>query len=172
MARAAKFDSLREASTIPPNANPLMNMRMRSEQILRNGGWKEAEIAILLDANTTADKATIAETSAAIQSLMEGKIPPINYNATAYFMQKILDFLKTHQGDKQIAKHYQKFIDYIMAHEQIASENERRRAQKDMSQGNQPAQAEMAPTAPSMPQQMPPEMAQQPEEQQNSPINA
>lgn len=137
--RQAKMEALEAAAAIPPNANPFMNMRARSEHLLRNGGWKEAEISLLLDPNTNADKATVAETSAAIQLLMTGKVPPINYNATGYFMQKILDFVKTHQADPQIKKHYKKFLEYIMSHEQIAADNEKRRAQQDVQDAQRSA---------------------------------
>ena len=162
-----KMNALNEASQLPQNPNPTVNQRLRAEYILRNGGWKPAEIALLLDPTTNADKTTIAETSAAIQDLMMGRVPPINYNATAFFMQRILDFVKTHQGDKVVAKNYQRFIDYIMRHKDIAAENEKRRAQKDtqMAQGEAPGGASLPPATPpsAAPGSAPPMQAPQPE---------
>lgn len=160
-----KMEALTEAAQLPANPNPSINQRLRAEYILRNGGWKEYEIALLLDPTTQADKTTIAETSAAIQDLMMGRIPPINYNATAFFMQRILDFVKTHQGDKVVAKNYQRFIDYIMKHKDIAADNEKRRAQKDFQMQNGGAGGPQAGSAPQMasgapmgaPGQMPPQ---------------
>lgn len=172
--REAKMSALQEASQLPPSPNPNINMRLRAEYILRNGGWKDAEIALLLDPSSQADKKTIAETSEAIQSLMLGKVPPINYNATSYFMQRILDFVKTNQGDPKIKKNYQKFLDYILSHEQIAVDNEKRRAQKDSAMVQSPDVQGQTPGAPGMtpiptqmtPQQMPQPMAQPATQQQ------
>lgn len=114
----------------PPNPN--INSKMADEYILRDvGGYTEAEIALLLDPQSHADKRTIAETSAAIQMMMRGKMPKINYDATAYFLQHILDFVKTHQDDKMIQKNFKMFMQYIQQHQQIAIDNEKRRAQQD-----------------------------------------
>jgi hypothetical protein len=159
-AQAAKMNALLTVRNNPP-VNPGVNTRAADEAILRNGSWSEAEIALILDPNTQADKNTIAETSAAIQDLMEGRMPGKNYNATAYFMQKIYDFAITHQDDKKVSKNFDKFMDYVMEHEQIAMENEARRAKKDamtMNAGqvpNQPGAAASAPTAPVAPNPVP-----------------
>lgn len=133
MAKANKEKALTLISTIPPNANPGVNFRMRDEYILRDvGRFTEAEVALLLDPSTQADKTTISETSAAIQDLMMGRMPEINYNATAYFLQKIKDFVQSHQGDPKIKKNFQKFMNYIQQHVEIASNNEILRAKKQV----------------------------------------
>lgn len=114
-----------------PAGNPGINGRLSDEMILREGGWDELEISLLLDPKSHADKTTIAETSAAIQEIMQGRTPKKNYNATAYFLQTILDFVKTHQDDPKIAKKLDVFLAYIEMHEPIAAENEARRAMND-----------------------------------------
>jgi len=126
--------------------NPSINARLHDEYVLRDiGDYSEAEIGLLLDPNTQADKTTIAETSAAIQEIMRGKVPPMNYNATAYFLQVILDFVKTHQDDPKVAKRYKEFLAYIQKHETIATENEARRAHKDAKAQNMTMAGAMPP---------------------------
>lgn len=104
---------------------------MIDEFILRDGGLSETDIALILDPKSNADKTTIAETSQAIQDIMQGRVPKVNYNATAYFLQSLLDFVKTHQDDKIIKKKLNEFLAYIEKHEPIATENEQRRAKND-----------------------------------------
>lgn len=130
MAKANKINSLNAAGNRQP-LNPNVNYRMLEEYNFRDvGQFTEAEIALLLDTNSTADKKTIAETSAAIQDLMMGRIPPINYNASGYFMQRLLDFVETQQGDPKVAKNKERFYDYILKHKDIAARNEERMAEK------------------------------------------
>lgn len=93
--------------------------------------WTEAEIALILDPKSSADKNVLSETSAAIQDIMRGKMPKKNWNATGFYLETILDFVKTHQDDVKVQKHMQEFMDYIAAHEQIAADNEARRAHND-----------------------------------------
>jgi hypothetical protein len=111
--------------------NPDANYRMIDEYDLRQAGFDEGEIALILDPQSHADKKTIAETSAAIQDIMMGRTPKKNYNATAYFMQSILDFVKTNQGDKKIANKMPVFMKYLEEHAPIAADNEARRAKQD-----------------------------------------
>lgn len=157
--------------------NPGVNYRMIDEEELRNGGFTESEIVMILDPNSNADKRTISETSAAIQELMQGRIPAVNYNATGYFLQKLLDFVKTHRKDpdkprsKGIdAKKEALFMQYIEKHYTIAAENEERRAKKDaiamkagtpVAPGTPPggSEAPVAPTVPTAPPMTPPSPA-------------
>jgi len=111
--------------------NQNVNGKMVDEMILRDAGYNEIEIALLLDPKSQADKNTVAETSAAIQDIMQGRVPKKNYNATAYFLQTILDFVKTHQDDKKIANKMDVFMKYLEDHTQIAIDNETRRAKRD-----------------------------------------
>jgi hypothetical protein len=133
---------------------------MANEMILRDvGGYSEAEIALLLDPQTHADKRTMAETSATIQDIMMGRTPRMNYNATAYFMQMVLDFVTTHQDDPKIQKKLPEFMAYLEKHQPIALQNEQRRAKTDaramgappaapgnpMGAGGQPANTNVQP---------------------------
>ena len=112
------------------------NLKIVNEHKLRQGGWSEAEIALILDPTSDTNKEVIAKTSEIIQLLMNGRIPPIYYGADAYFMNKLYDFIYTHQGDPKVKKNFQKFIAYWQSHTEIAKQNEGRRAQKDiMAQG-------------------------------------
>jgi len=101
---------------------------------------------------------------------MQGKMPKTNYNASGYFLQRIVDFVKTHLDDKKVVKNLPQFEAYVQQHMEIAAENEQRRAQQDIGQaqrqgmisnmaqglptgapaGGQPAPAPSA--APQMPQ--------------------
>lgn len=128
--KANKTRSLNDAAARQP-LNPNVNYRMIEEYNFRDvGEFSEAEIALLLDTNSTVDKKTIAETSAAIQDLMMGRTPPINFNAGAYFMSHILEFAQTNQGDPKVKKNYEKFMKYIVSHQEIAARNEARNADK------------------------------------------
>ncbi len=116
--------------TAPPNPN--VNSKKADEFILRDlGKYSEQEIAEIMDPQNTADKEAIAETSAVIQDIMMGRQPKMNYNATGYFLQKILDFVKTHQDDPKVGKKMDSFMAYLQAHSGIAMENEQRRAMID-----------------------------------------
>ncbi len=126
--------------------NPTVNYRMIDELDLREAGFDESEIALILDPQSHADKRTRAETSAAIQDIMMGRVPKKNYNASAYFLQSILDFVKTNQGDKKIAKKLPIFLKYIQDHAPIAADNEKRRAQNDASTMKAQARKQMNPT--------------------------
>lgn len=143
LAKQNRLNALNAVRVLQGQPNPNVNSRMADEYILRDvGGYSEAEIALLLDPQSHADKRTVAETSAAIQDIMMGRMPPKNYNATAYFLETILDFVKTHQDDPKVARKLNTFLQYIQLHEQIAVENEQRRAKKDasmMAQQNNPA---------------------------------
>lgn len=142
LARAAKQEALERVAN-RQHINPDVNYRMIDEHDLREGGWTDAEIALILDPNNKTDQRTIAETSSAIQLLMQGKMPPVNYNATAYFMRRILDFVKTHQDNAKVEKNFSKFMEYIDQHAEIAKENEARRAANDV----RTAQTPVAPAA-------------------------
>lgn len=125
-----KIIALTTVRNTPP-ANPGVNSKLIDEEILRDGGISEQDIARILDPKSNANKTTLAETSAAIQDIMRGDVPPVNYNATSYFLQTLLDFVKTHQDDKKVVKKMDKFMAYIQQHEAIAQENETRRAKND-----------------------------------------
>lgn len=130
MAHQKKINALTLVRNTPP-ANQTVNTRMIDEELLRDGGLEETEISLILDPKSHADKTTLAETSAAIQDIMQGKIPKMNYNASAYFLQTLLDFVKTHQDDTKVKSKLNQFLAYIQKHEPIAAENEQRRAQAD-----------------------------------------
>ena len=152
IAHTKRMNALLSVRNTPP-ANPGVNAKLIDEIILRDADIEEVEIGLILDPNSSASKETIAQTSAAIQEIMKGKTPEINYNATSYFLQTIMDFVKTHQGDKKVAKKFDEFMAYIDKHAQIASDNEVRRAVKDSMGLNfgQPAQ----PAQPNQPGQLP-----------------
>lgn len=141
MKKANKIQALNDAANrMKVPANPVINYRMLEEYNFRDvGEFSEAEIALLLDTNSTVDKKTIAETSAAIQDLMMGRVPALNYNANAYFMSHMLKFVKTHQGDPKVKKNKDKFLKYIIAHEQIAKDNENMAAQQYLQEAAEKA---------------------------------
>lgn len=130
LAHDKKINALVTVRNTPP-LNPNVNAKLIDEIILRDGDVEEIDIGLILDPQSSASKETIAQTSAAIQDIMQGKVPKMNYNATAYFMQTLLDFVKTHQDDKKVAKRFDQFMAYIAKHAPIAQENEARRAKTD-----------------------------------------
>jgi len=159
-----KINALVTVRNTPP-ANPNINAKLVDEYILRDAGLDEIEIGLILDPKSNATKETIAQTSEAIQDIMQGRKPKKNYQATAYFMQTILDFVKEHQDDKKIQKRMNEFMAYLDEHAIIAQENEKRRATKEamaiktgiMPQGEEqiPQMAQKALPAPISPQGMP-----------------
>ena len=115
--------------------SPNVNGRVRDEFIARDiGGYTDAEVAMLLDttAETTKDSVSIA--SEAVQDIMMGRIPRMNYQADTYFLNRIIDFVETHIHDTNVKKKKEKFLEYIDKHKQIVIGNMRRKQQEKRMQ--------------------------------------
>lgn len=114
--------------------SPNVNAKMRDEFILSDiGGFNEFDTAVLMDVSNETDKETMAEVSAAIQSIVvSGKKPPTNYNADRYFVKRLLDFAKKHQ-DTLKDKNYKLLLEYADEHLPIATKNIPNEIQKDIT---------------------------------------
>lgn len=86
-----------------------LNPKKKAEIILRDvGGWGDQEIFELMDTQSFASKDIMTEAERAIQQLVKGKMPEICYTANVAFLQRILNFAKTHHttlGEKEMMFH-------------------------------------------------------------------
>ena len=74
-----------------------LNPKKLSEIILRDvGGWDDQAIFELMDTQNFASKNVMVEADKAIQSLVKGKMPDICFTANIGFLQRLLQFEKTH----------------------------------------------------------------------------
>lgn len=128
MAQANKEKALAMLGADPTTA-ALVNPKVKAEYIARDiGGFEQVEVALLLDTKNETSKETVAEASAAIQDIiLRGKMPSVNYNADKYFLDKITNFARDHR-DTMPLKKFQMLIDYAAMHQQIAMENEMKKA--------------------------------------------
>lgn len=114
--------------------SPNINQKWKAEQILRDiGDYPDSEIALAMDVQNYGNKELMAEASAAIQDIIRGREPQLNYDADTAFMQKIVDFALAHRVALGMKK-YTKMMDYVDLHTQIATENMGRRAMALRSQ--------------------------------------
>lgn len=105
--------------------DPTVNAKKRTEEILKFAEYDDEEVAEFLDAQTYADKKSLAKAAEAIQLIMEGKKPDQWFGATIAFVQKILDVA----NDKRttLKDKYQILMDYGMGHIEIARGNIQRK---------------------------------------------
>lgn len=112
--------------------SPNINDRVRTEFALRDvGHYSEDKIAMLMDTSGDATKNSDSIASAAIQTMMLGKMPEVNYKADYWFLRRITDFVSGNRGDKRVKKNFQKFMQYIDMHTQIATQNMKQKAKDD-----------------------------------------
>lgn len=114
--------------------SPNINQVTRDEMVLREAGFTEADIAILMDTSNHTDKETMAEVSAAIQEIvLRGKMPKTNYNADLFFLKRLANFAKQHQ-DTLSKKKFDMLIEYMNMHQQIAADNAKELATAQVAQ--------------------------------------
>lgn len=120
--------------------SPRVNGRVRDEYILRDvGGFDEHDVALLMDPTAETDRETLAEASAAIQSIViRGKKPKLNYNADLYFIKRLSEFAKKHR-DTLSASKFKLLMECVDEHIPVVQGNvdsfARRDARKMMPQG-------------------------------------
>lgn len=146
--RARKMQAF-EFTAQSQNVNP----KVRDEYILSEiGGFSEHDVAVIMDVNNETDKETMAEVSAAIQSIIvKAKMPEVNYNADRFFMKRLLEFAKKHQ-DTLPDKKFKMLMQYADMHKEIVMENIPQEVQKGLAMEAQQAM-------PGIPQAMPSESA-------------
>lgn len=113
-----------------------INSKKRDEEILRNAGYTDEEIAEFMDTKTYSDKKSLARASGAIQEILRGKQPDIWYGANTAFMQKIVDYASDNRSTLGMEK-YSKLVDYAMQHKEIAQSNLERKANEMAMELNQ-----------------------------------
>ena len=142
-AEEAAFKSERRTNAIAQaiNSGIPLNKVWLGEQILANGEYDEQDIARALDVSNNTNPELMSEAAQAIEDIVEGKDPALNYGADTAFIQKILDFAVDHtavrmgsngelvfeEGDIN-GDTYKKLVRYAMLHATIAQENMKRRA--------------------------------------------
>ena len=134
------------------NLAQTLNPKKLSEIILRDvGGWDDQAIFELMDTQSFAQKDVMTEADIAIQQLVKGKTPDVCYVANLAFMQRILQFEKTHHitlGDDKSLMFHQ----YIAQIAPIAMENMANLAmQLKLQQGQQNGQDGQDQNKPKMP---------------------
>lgn len=134
-----------------PNVNP----KWRDEQILRDvGAYPDEEIAIAMDTQNYGNKELMAEASSAIQDIIRGRQPQLNYDADTSFMQKIVNFAIAHRIALGVKK-FTAMMDYVDQHGPIAAENMARKGMQLRQQMGMAAAAAggapMTPANPAMP---------------------
>lgn len=112
--------------------SPNINDHVRTEFTLRDvGHYTEDKIAMLMDTSGDATKNSDSIASAAIQTMMLGKVPAINYKADYWFLRRIGDFVFQNQEDKRIKKNFDIFMKYIDDNTAIAQQNMVQKAKDD-----------------------------------------
>lgn len=96
---------------------------MRDAAILRDvGNYSEEEIKLFLDTKNYAAKESVAKAHIAIQELIAGEKPELNYAADSVFLKIIFDYMMDHRNKLGIAKG-KKFTMYLADHAGIATQN-------------------------------------------------
>lgn len=118
--KKTKSDSLNALIT-NPNFAPRLNPEVTIENVMRNGGWEEADIKRFLDKQPAGSEFLISRAHQAIQEILEGGTPKPVRGATTLFMQTIVDFADE-AFDLDLPT-YQRLMEYAMAHRDIALQN-------------------------------------------------
>ena len=112
--------------------SPNINDHVRTEFTLRDvGHYTEDKIAMLMDTSGDATKNSDSIASAAIQTMMLGKVPEMNYKADYWFLRRINDFVSQNRDDKRVKKNFDTFMAYIDKHMRIAQQNMQQKAKDD-----------------------------------------
>jgi hypothetical protein len=116
-----------------------VNSEMRDATILRDiGGYSEAEIKLWFDTNNYASRDSIAKAHIAIQELLQGEKPDLNFAADVAFIKAISDYALEHRN-KLGKEKFMLFMSYIQANAPFAQDNEKNKAK---IRGQQTARAQ------------------------------
>ena len=100
-----------------------VNPQWYLKEILRHGSFDEEDIRMAM-ASQTVSLEMLSEASQAVQQIMLGKNPKLNYRADTSFIQYIVDRAMNEDNDEV----FKRLIDYAKKHIPIALDNMRRRA--------------------------------------------
>lgn len=122
-----------------------VNSEWKASQILRFGEWPEEEIKLALDTRNYASRESVAKAHIAIQELLAGDEPELNYAADGVFLNLINEYMTEHRN-KLGMDGVKRFAMYIAQHANLAMQNGQRNGtmrgmlaarQQRMSQGVQ-----------------------------------
>lgn len=118
-----------------------INSEMRDATILRDiGGYSESEIRQWFDTHNYASRDSIGKAHIAIQELLRGSKPDLNFAADVVFLQTIRDYAIEHRN-KLGKEKFMLFMAYFQANSQIAQENEKQAATQRGQQAQRKALA-------------------------------
>lgn len=101
-----------------------VNSEMRDAATLRDiGGYSEAEIRIWLDTKNYASRESIAKAHIAIQEILMGDEPDLNFAADVSFVKTIREYAIDHRGKLGVEK-FKKFMAYFEANMHFVQDNE------------------------------------------------
>lgn len=119
-----------------------VNQQWLDTQKLRAAGYTDEEIKEAFNQLPSESRELMSEAKQGVDMIARGRMPKLNMNATAGFIQHIIDLADEYDGPgEKKAKMY----DYAAAHEQIAKENEVRKIQIMRSQQAQAMATGVAP---------------------------
>ena len=131
-------------------ANPTFASRLNPdvtiEEVLRNGGWEEAQIKRLQNQNGPESDEMISRAHQAIQDILVGKEPPMFRRANALFLQTITDWLWDASDISQ--EKWQAIFDFAQAHVETATYNGVVKARLAAAMSGAPLNGSGAPAAP------------------------
>lgn len=123
MKKGARVKALEMVANDPTLA-PIINPKWRAESILKYvGDFEDSEIKEALDVQSYGSSETMARAYSAIQELIRGKKPEMNWDADTKFLQVIVDYMKKHKTKLIKDSKYIAFNEYLKEHMPIASEN-------------------------------------------------
>lgn len=112
--RKARNEALKGTTTVDP--------KWKDKEMLKNSGYSDEELKSAWSSQTGASEELLAEAAQAIDQIVMGRIPKLNYSANVAYAEKLLDeALKLDDEKIQEA-----IYDYITAHSDIIARNEAR----------------------------------------------
>lgn len=103
-----------------------INSEMKDAAIMRDlMDYSEEEIRQFLDTKNYSAKESVAKAHIAIQELLAGDEPELNYSSDVTFLKTILDYSMDHRNKLGVAR-FKKFAMYIAKNAKTAQENAKR----------------------------------------------
>ena len=126
-----------------PNLAPILNKRLTTEHMLRNAGWEEVDVKLLLDTQNEGNEESVSRAAQAIEDILAKKVPKRYMSADSAFLQRLVDAMDEELEDWQL-----KAIEtYFNAHRDIVAVNMARKAKmkavSDMLRGPVPVSTSM-----------------------------
>ena len=110
--------------------NPIVNKKKSTEMQAEIIGFTQDQIDELLDVSVYGNASLISEADADIESVLLGENIQPNLNANAAYLQRIVDFLKSH-GRNLSMKDFANITAYIDSLRDIVAKNEARAIEQE-----------------------------------------